>query len=490
MRKGISVKPVIILLAGLGAVVLAVAAWRVNAESAPGMPAHSTPTHPRATTHLTLSRLWQTSISPNADSAPAFFSYHGRQYLYVLAGNNGSNCNPGDPVRRATLYAFSAANGKKLWTRSTSGSSRCTTAGPAVDRALHRVYAPGLDGKLHAYNGVTGKEIKGHGWPFRITLMPDVEKISATPVVHGRYIYVTTSGFIGDQGHYEGHLVTVDTKRNTSHVFNSLCSNITTLLGPSSGAGNYCPYVQSGLFGRGQGVTDPVNGDVYIVSGNGPWNGHTNWGDSIMKLNPAGTRLVDSFTPTDQAYLNGSDLDLGSTGPGILPPLRFGGKTYHLLVQAGKGGVSPGGGAAIRLLNRDNLSGTGQVGRIGGDLADAIAPGGSEVLTAPAVWHHGGKALVFYANDSGIAAYRVTRSNGSWHLGTVWSKGTGGTTPIIHNGVLYVLHDGGMTAYDPATGAVRWSGPFGPVHWEYPLVTNGKLFATDENGKVTAYAIT
>lgn len=472
------------------AAILAVAAWQVNAEGSPSTPAATSHDRTHAATRLSLARLWQRSISPNADSVPAFLSYRGRQYLYVLAGNNTSNCNTGNPVRRATLYAFNAANGKGLWSRSTTGAGRCTTAGPAVDTVLDRVYAPGLDGKLHAYNAVTGKEITGHGWPFAVTLMPDVEKVSATPTVNGRYVYITTSGFIGDQGHYEGHLVTVDTRKNVSHVFNSLCSNVKRLLGPTSGASNYCPYVESGLFGRGQDVTDPVNGDVYIVSGNGPWNGHVNWGDSIMKLNPAGTRLLDTYTPADQAYLAENDLDLGSTAPGLLPPIKVGAKTYHLLVQAGKGPLAAGnGGAAIRLLNRDNLSGKGSIGQIGGDLADAVAPAGDEVLTAPAVWRHNGVPWVFYVNGSGTAAYRVTHHAGGWHLSTVWSNSDGGTSPVLRNGSLYVLHDGGITVYNPATGATKWSGSFGPIHWEYPLVTHGRLFATDNSGHVTAYKI-
>jgi outer membrane protein assembly factor BamB len=467
----------------IGAVVLAAAAWGVKAASSPQRGAQSP-------SHLSLARLWQRSIAPNADSAPAFLSFGGRQYLYVLAGNNDSNCNPGNPVRRATLYAFDAASGKQLWKRSTAGAGRCTTAGPAVDTTLHRVYAPGLDGKLHAYDARTGKQITGHGWPFKVTLMPDVEKISPTPTVHGHYVYVSTSGFIGDQGHYQGHLVTINTGKNSAHIFNSLCSNVKTLLGPTPGASNYCPYVQSGLFGRGQGVVDPVNEDVYIVSGNGPWNGRTNWGDSIMKLSPSGSTLVDSYTPTDQAYLNDNDLDLGSTAPAILPAVKVGGKTYHLLVQGGKGPLASGsGGAALRLLNRDNLSGRGAPGQLGGDLADAAAPGGDEVLTAPAVWKHNGVPWVFYANNSGISAYRVTHSGSAWHLSVAWSSRTGGTTPILKKGKLYVLHDGGITIYNAATGAVAWSGSFGPIHWEYPLVTHGTLFATDNNGTVTAYRI-
>jgi outer membrane protein assembly factor BamB len=60
---------------------------------------------------------------------------------------------------------------------------------------------------------------------------------------------------------------------------------------------------------------------------------------------------------------------------------------------------------------------------------------------------------------------------------------------VLLNGVLYVLHDGSITAYNPATGATRWSGSFGPIHWQYPLVTHGKIFAPDNSGHVTAFKI-
>ena len=95
------------------------------------------------------------------------------------------------------------------------------------------------------------------------------------------------------------------------------------------------------------GPSDPVTHDVYIVTGNGPWNGRTDWGDSVLKLNPAGSTLLDAYTPTNQAALADQDLDLGSTGPALLPPIRQGGHVYHLLVQGGKGPTCDScGGAA------------------------------------------------------------------------------------------------------------------------------------------------
>src|SRR4051812_9787931 len=75
----------------------------------------------RPAASMSFHRLWSVAIQPNADSVPAYASgIHlpggGRgAVVYTLAGNNGSNCSPGDPVTRATLTAFSASNGHKLW---------------------------------------------------------------------------------------------------------------------------------------------------------------------------------------------------------------------------------------------------------------------------------------------------------------------------------------------------------------------------------------
>lgn len=460
--------------------------------------ATSASTHLSSHAALSLHRLWLRSISPNADSSPAYLPHvrlpngQSRAVVYVLAGNNNSNCNPSDPVRRATTYAFDAASGALLWSRSTTGPSRCTTAGPVADPSGAWVYAPGLDGKVHRYNAATGAEITGHGWPETITLMPDVEKMAANATIGNGHLYVTTSGFIGDQGHYQGHLVSIDLATGRSYVFNSLCSNIGRLLGPTSGQPNYCPAEQSGLFGRGQAAIDPSSHDVYIVSGNGPWNGRTNWGDSVLKIDPSGQHLLDSFTPTNQQALDNGDLDLGSTGPAILPPITQGKHTYHLLVQGGKGPACDScSGVALRLLNRDDLSGRHAPGHLGGDLQDLQAPGGCEVLTAPAVWTSPSRQIwVFYVNDCGTGAYRVSvPSRGPIRLQQVWLIHQGGTTPIVSHGVLYVASGGSLTAYNPVNHAVLAQPGIGSTHWQYPLVAGHRLFIADQSGHLVVLSL-
>jgi hypothetical protein len=249
----------------------------------------------------------------------------------------------------------------------------------------------------------------------------------------------------------------------------------------------------SGLFGRGQGVTDPVTHAVYIVSGNGNWNGRTNWGDSVLKLDPAGSHLLDSYTPGNQRALDITDADLGSTGPALLPAVRQGNRTYHLLVQGGKGpACNACSGTALHLLDRDDLSGQGGPGHLGGDLYTTQAPGGCAVLTAPAVWkapNH--RSWVFYANECGVAGYRLSSpSRGRFHLDRAWFVEQGGTTPVLGGGVLYVARDGEIRAYHPITHALLGrTGGIASVHWQYPLIAGNRLFMTDESGHVFAYLI-
>jgi hypothetical protein len=320
--------------------------------------------------------------------------------------------------------------------------------------------------------------------------MPDVEKVSANLTIGTNHLYVTTSGYIGDAGHYEGHLVTINLRTGRTHVYNTLCSTITQLLGPNPGSPNYCSDRQSGLFGRGEGVVDPVTHDVYVVSGNGPWNGRTNWGDSVLKLDPSGSHLLDAFTPTNQQSLSNSDEDLGSTGPALLPTVKAGGRAFHLLVQGGKGPACDScRGVALRLLNRDNLSGRNGPGHLGGDLQDVPAPGGCEVLTAPVVWKTGSAIWVFYANDCGVAAYRLSLNGARFSLDRVWSVGQGGSTPVLAHGMLWVAHGGGLNAYGPRSGLLLLQIPIGNIHWEYPLIAGNMLYITDEGRHVSAYGI-
>jgi hypothetical protein len=91
------------------------------------------------------------------------------------------------------------------------------------------------------------------------------------------------------------------------------------------------------------------DGNVYLVTGNGPYVANQDYGNSVLKLAPPpfpGGRihLADWFTPFDWQSWNGSpiDADLGSGGAMLVPVPRPGAPMpsgpAHKLIVAGKPG--------------------------------------------------------------------------------------------------------------------------------------------------------
>src|SRR5262249_14659303 len=86
-----------------------------------------------------------------------------------------------------------------------------------------------------------------------------------------------------------------------------------------------------GVWMAGRAPVRDSNGNVYYASGNGGWDGVSNFGDSVMKFSTTGgvLSMTDYFTPDDYATLASQDLDLGSSGPMLIPGT-------NLLIHGGK----------------------------------------------------------------------------------------------------------------------------------------------------------
>src|SRR5262249_35086931 len=91
--------------------------------------------------------------------------------------------------------------------------------------------------------------------------------------------------------------------------------------------------------------------NIYVITGNGTFDGRTNnnFGDTFLKLSTTnGIGVTDFFTPFNQQSLADNDLDLGSSGAVLLPDAAGSVAHPHLLMGAGKEGT-------LYLLDRDNL---------------------------------------------------------------------------------------------------------------------------------------
>jgi outer membrane protein assembly factor BamB len=424
-----------------------------------------------------LRQQWRVTLPGIADSSPILL--HGlvfpdgttRDVLYVT-------------TRDGRLLAVDAANGVVLWSKQPSGP-KITHSSPVADPVRKLVYAYGLDGQLHRYDALTGDERTGNGWPVQITFMRDTEKESSSLNIAGDTIYVTTSGYLGDAPPYQGHVVLVDAPTGQTHVFNSLCANLPRLLREGD-----CQSQRSGIWARAGVVIDPATGNLFVTTGNGRFNANTggnDFGDSVIQLSPDGARVVDSYTPQDYQALDDRDADLGSTAPALLPRIANS-KTPLLLVQGGKDGL-------LRLIDRQNMSGQGGPGHVGGEL-QAINATGCGTFTQPIIWTDPGGAIwAIVAGQCALNAYQVsTNAGGTTRLQPAWTVQQRFTTPVLAGGVLFVSGNGAVLALDPGTGKQLWSsanpgagGTIAGVHWESPIVINGTLYATDEQGALVAY---
>ena len=88
---------------------------------------------------------------------------------------------------------------------------------------------------------------------------------------------------------------------------------------------------EASIWQSGQGPAADEEGNVYVVTGNGSWDGVQNFSESFLKLTPR-LKLLDWFTPTNHLALDKRDQDLDSSGATLIPGT-------HLVLGGGKEGV-------------------------------------------------------------------------------------------------------------------------------------------------------
>ncbi len=349
--------------------------------------------------------------------------------------------------------AIDAAKGSILWKwrppgfKSWAGSYRITTATPVADPSRRWIYAASPDGRIQKLSVANGRS----AWRVSITKLPQREKIaSALNFANGRVI-ATTGGYVGDQPPYQGHVAIIAASSGRLlKVWNSLCSNRHSLIVPSS-----CASSDSAIWGRSGAVIVPGSGKLLVATGNGRWNGSTDWGDATLLLNASATKLIGNYTPSNTAQLNATDLDIGSTSPVLL--------TSGLVAQGGKDGK-------IRLLSMKRLRGSAP--HKAGELQTVSTPSGAEMFTAAAVWRTKTGVWMFAADGGGTKAWTLRAGR----LHEAWSNANGGTSPIVAGGLLWVYRpSGGLNVYVAKSGKLVTTLRAGPGHWNSPIVVDGRV---------------
>jgi len=107
---------------------------------------------------------------------------------------------------------------------------------------------------------------------------------------------------------------------------------------------------RAGIWMSGGAPAADSSNNLYLLTGNGSFDGGSNFGDSTVKLSTAsGLTVAGYFTPDNQQNLNIGDTDHGSGGAAILID-QPSGPVQHLLIGGGKDQI-------LYLVNRDSLGG-------------------------------------------------------------------------------------------------------------------------------------
>ena len=259
-------------------------------------------------------------------------------------------------------------------------------------------------------------------------------------------------------------------------------------------------FFLSSVWMSGFGPSTDDSGNILVVTGNSDpsgttYDGVTNFQESVIKLTPDLSTVLDLFTPSNWSVLDRGDTDFGSGGVLVLPDQL--GSYPHLAVAAGKAGL-------MFLMNEDSLGGYSSQANnvlgtysIGGcwcgpsyfvdndSLARVVSSGGSTVevwklQTAPTT------SLNLVAQSASIGGgqdpgfFTSTSSNGTVNT-IIWalSRPLSRTNPTIY-----------LYAFNPDSGAnikPLFSAPAG--EWPnftgnsnlVPVVANGEVFVASHN---------
>jgi outer membrane protein assembly factor BamB len=298
----------------------------------------------------------------------------------------------------------------------------------------------------------------------------------------------------------------------------------------------------SGPWGRG-GVTRGPNGTVITQTADGFYDPAAgDFGETVLKLAPKATRLLDSFTPANWQTLNTQDLDLGSASSDVFP---FQNRT--LIAAAGKEGF-------LYLLDAADLGGRPNHSnplykspQLGNDAAEGKNPGqgiwgsittyetadGKRFLYVP-MWGPPSKNAPQFPSSAGavphgsIMAFQVIAQSDKVSLLPQWISPDMivPDPPVAANGVLFAIQTGEQTiqspdfvhgtqdeinhnplsakyrstpvnnlvlfAFDAETGKQLYSSEkIIPdwVHFSEPVVALGKVFVVSHDAHVYAFGL-
>jgi len=358
-------------------------------------------------------------------------------------------------------------------TRETVGTvngQACSTSAPCY---VHR---------LHALDLIAGAEKFGGPVVISATNFTPARHLQRPALLLANNTVYVAFGSHGDQCTYSGWVMGYNASTLAQVFVRPLANSL-----PSQGCN------RGGIWQAGAGPAADASGNIYVSTGNGTYDGVTNWGDSAVKLSPTGS-VLDWFTPFNQATFNANDIDLASAGVLILPDTVGSTAHPHLAIATGKVAI-------LYLLDQTNMGKFNS--SINKDLQEVVPvpPPNTTLLDGgnyglPAYWNGN-----IYTTGQNFPLSQFQISNGT--ISTPQSAKSTNTFPprgaipsVSANGaaggVVWIIDYSGwqtgaaaiLDAYDAANvGTLLYSSPssgtgsIGPaVKFTVPTAANGKVY--------------
>jgi outer membrane protein assembly factor BamB len=364
-----------------------------------------------------------------------------------------------------TVFALDADTGKGLWQKTFANPatpmwaatwlcSNTVNDTPVIDKQNSLIFLITSDGKLRALNLSDGAD--------RMTPTSMIEPFARAWSLNliDNVVYTTSGRGCGQMPAAKGAKPAV--------VPGSVSAmDVSDLAHPQLTRFYTSGTKYAGPWGRG-GVTRGPNGTVFTQTADGFYDPAAGiFGETVLKLAPRATRLLDSFTPANWQYLNTQDLDFGSVSPDVFP---FQNRT--LVAVAGKEGF-------LYLLDASNLGGGPpnhstplyKSPQLGNDAAEGKNPGegawgaittyetadGKRFLYVP-MWGPPSKSAPPFPSSGGAAphgsimAFQVVAAGDKVSLLPQWSSPDMivPDPPVVANGVLFAIQTGEQTIQSPA----------------------------------------
>ena len=352
-----------------------------------------------------------------------------------------------------SLYAYSLTTTALTWhvklaTPDAASSLPCGNISPHVGITGTPVYdqASGLifvvtesRGAVHTLFAV--RAVDGHvAWHRTVDIAGRSrnaeQQRGALAVANGR-VYVPFGGRYGDCGNYAGFVVSVPISGSGASVYFS------AVTGGSSEGGIW----------TAPGLSVATDGTLFASVGNGaatraPWDGS----DSVVHLSATLHRTA-FFVPAHWAAENAGDVDLGSSGPMLLPGNRE--------LISGKGGDVYLLTSASAAAMRTPLAHWAGCAAYGGDAFDPVL------------------SAAYLPCEDGLRRINV----GAKSLKAVWHIGSSGS-PAVAAGLVWFVSGGVLTAISEANGHTWRSVGLGASTSRFvtPVVLSGRVIVGTNSG--------